>query len=147
MRKNLCRINEKDQDVIFQLIKLSYDHLPYLLKKSFTFLSLFQKDSIINKTTLIRLWIAKGFVSDGDIEDYLTTLLHISLFQDVHRDFDGNNIFGFRMHDQMHEFATTISNKLNQKVMYQIMHLEFHYICSHGHLYKHLERRVFGVEL
>jgi hypothetical protein len=32
-RKDLCRIKKTDQDVIIQLIKLSYDHLPYLFKR------------------------------------------------------------------------------------------------------------------
>jgi len=60
--KDLMKIDEQGDNKIFQLIKLSYDHLPFHLKKCFAFCSLTPKNRIIPKTTLIRIWIAQGFV-------------------------------------------------------------------------------------
>ncbi|AET02580.1 NB-ARC domain disease resistance protein [Medicago truncatula] len=87
--KDLIKIDEQGGNKIFQLIKLSYDHLPFYLKKCFAFCSLFPKDYRIEKKKLIRLWIAQGLVHSSDestnLEDngdkYFLTLLHRSIFQ------------------------------------------------------------------
>jgi len=87
--KDLMKIDEQDDHKIFQLIKLNYDHLPFHLKKCFAFCSLFPKDYLIEKTTLIRLWIAQGFIQSSDegtsLEDigdkYFMDLVHKSFFQ------------------------------------------------------------------
>ncbi|RHN40471.1 putative P-loop containing nucleoside triphosphate hydrolase [Medicago truncatula] len=89
--KDLIKIDEQGGNKIFQLIKLSYDHLPFYLKKCFAFCSLFPKDYRIEKKKLIRLWIAQGLVHSSDestnLEDngdkYFLTLLHRSIFQGI----------------------------------------------------------------
>lgn len=45
------------------ILKLSFNRLPIpALKQCFVFLSIFPKDSIIEKEMLIQLWIAEGFL-------------------------------------------------------------------------------------
>ncbi|AES87184.2 putative P-loop containing nucleoside triphosphate hydrolase, leucine-rich repeat domain, L [Medicago truncatula] len=138
--KDLMQIDEQG-DKILQLIKLSYDHLPFHLKKCFAFCSLFPKDYFIHKTTLIRLWIAQGFVQSSsdestsleDIGDkYFMDLVHKSFFQNITKHvFYGENEM-FQMHDIVHDLATFVSrddyllvNKKGQHIDKQPRHVSF----------------------
>ncbi|KAK2432951.1 putative disease resistance protein RGA1 [Trifolium repens] len=113
--KDLMKIDEQNDNKIFQLIKLSYDHLPFHLKKCFAFCSLFPKDFLIEKKMLIRLWIAEGLVQSSDenisLEDigdkYFKDFVCKSLFQNITELFDANVIF--QMHDIVHDLASVIS--------------------------------------
>ncbi|CAJ2655704.1 disease resistance protein RGA2-like [Trifolium pratense] len=114
--KDLVKIDEQGGNKIFQLIKLSYDHLPFHLKKCFAFCSLFPKDYLIEKQMLIRLWIAQGFVQSSDenrsLEDigekYFMDFVHNSLFQNITKRFEGKLVC-FQMHDIVHDLASFIS--------------------------------------
>ncbi|AES87178.2 putative P-loop containing nucleoside triphosphate hydrolase, leucine-rich repeat domain, L [Medicago truncatula] len=114
--KDLMQIDEQG-DKILQLIKLSYDHLPFHLKKCFAFCSLFPKDYLIDKTKLIRLWIAQGFVQSSDestsLEDigdkYFMDLVHKSFFQNITEDNFFYGSVSCQMHDIVHDLASFIS--------------------------------------
>ncbi|AES87186.1 putative P-loop containing nucleoside triphosphate hydrolase, leucine-rich repeat domain, L [Medicago truncatula] len=144
--KDLMQIDEQG-DKILQLIKLSYDHLPFHLKKCFAFCSLFPKDYFIPKTTLIRLWIAQGFVQSSDdestsLEDighmYFMDLVYKSFFQNITED----NFYGSvscQMHDIMHDLASVISrndcllvNKKGQHIDKQPRHVSFGFQLNHS---------------
>ncbi|XP_059439163.1 putative disease resistance protein RGA3 [Corylus avellana] len=90
VKKNgLSRISQNKNDIL-PTLKLSYDHLPSHLKHCFTYCSLFLKDYMIDKSTLIKLWIAQGFVKLSDqnrcledvCDEYFMDLLWRSFFQE-----------------------------------------------------------------
>ncbi|AES87142.1 putative P-loop containing nucleoside triphosphate hydrolase, leucine-rich repeat domain, L [Medicago truncatula] len=143
---DLMKIDEQGDNKILQLIKLSYDHLPFHLKKCFAFCSLFPKDYLIPKTTLIRVWIAQGFVQSSsdestsleDIGDkYFMDLVHKSFFQNITKHvFYGENEM-FQMHDIVHDLATFVSrddyllvNKKEQNIDEQTRHVSFGFILD-----------------
>nr|XP_023914355.1 putative disease resistance protein RGA3 [Quercus suber] len=101
---------------ILQTLKLSYDHLPSFLKQCFAYCCLFPKDYKIHKTTLIKMWMAQGFIRSSSpnqcLEDigheFFMDLLWRSFFQEVEEDGEGN-IFQFKMHDLMHDLAKSVA--------------------------------------
>lgn len=103
---------------IIQILKLSFDNLPSHLKQCFSYCSLFPKDWVFYKFSLIELWMAEGFlhVSNGrgyqkslqDIgNDYFHCLLSNSFFQDVTKDKLGD-IETVKMHDLVHDLALSV---------------------------------------
>ncbi|XP_039158286.1 uncharacterized protein LOC120288396 [Eucalyptus grandis] len=62
--KELPEIPEIDavDNGIMQVLKFSYDHLPSCLKHCFAYCSLFPKDHIYKKETMMPLWVAQGFI-------------------------------------------------------------------------------------
>lgn len=99
---------------IIPILKLSYDNLPIHLKQCFSYCCLFPKNWVFNKETLIRLWMAEGFLqpthqnSLEDIgNDYFLSLLSNSFFQDVEKD-DLGDIQAFKMHDLVHDLARSV---------------------------------------
>ncbi|KAM4105731.1 hypothetical protein ACB094_04G014700 [Castanea mollissima] len=108
----------KDNNGVFPILKLSFDHLPTpSLKQCFAYCSIFPKDSIIEKKLLVQLWMAEGFLQTSErsfsvIDDignkYFDFLVANSLFQDLERDFYGG-IRSCKMHDLVHDLALSIS--------------------------------------
>ncbi|XP_026381421.1 disease resistance protein RGA2-like [Papaver somniferum] len=103
---------------IIPILKLSYDTLPSHLKQCFSYCCLFPKDWRYNRETMIRLWMAEGFIhpSHGgnrnsleDIgNDYFLSLLSSSFFQDVETDDHFGDIETFKMHDLVHDLALSV---------------------------------------
>ncbi|XP_059633532.1 disease resistance protein RGA2-like [Cornus florida] len=113
---DLSKIVE-EEDVIFPILKLSYDYLPSHLKSCFAFCSLYLKDQIIDKQKLIQLWIAEGFIrgpvyENQQLEDvgdlYFMDLLRRSLFQDVQRE-EWGDVISCKMHDLVHDLAQLVA--------------------------------------
>lgn len=105
-----------EENKIFAVLKLSYDNLYSHMKNCFAFCSLFPKDSLFEKQTLIRLWVSEGFIEpsnqtmrcEEDVgHDYFMSLVSRSFFQDV-----GRNVYGdivtCKMHDLMHDLARSV---------------------------------------
>jgi hypothetical protein len=135
---DLHKITQQD-NVIFPILKLSYDHLPPHLKQCFAFCSLFPKGSIIEVEVLVKLWTAQGFIHSLDrtkrLEDvgreYFMDLLWRSFFQDIERNKDGD-IERCKMHDLIHDLAQfvagdecLISNPDAVKVVEKTRHVVF----------------------
>ena len=103
------------RDGIIPVLKLSYNHLPSHLKCCFAYCSLFPKNYLIDKFTLIQLWIAQGFIQSSEenlqLEDvaneYFMDLHWRSFFQEAVED-QGRNMC-FKMHDLIHDLAQSIS--------------------------------------
>ena len=97
------------------ILKLSYNHLLPHLKCCFAYCSLFPKDYLIDKLTLIQLWIAQGFIQSPNenllLEDvaneYFMDLLWRSFFQEVEEDRGMNR--RFKMHNLIHDLAQYVS--------------------------------------
>ncbi|GLT54165.1 hypothetical protein SLA2020_273870 [Shorea laevis] len=115
----LSKISQDENDIL-PTLKLSYDHLPSHLKHCFAYCSLFPKDYKIDRSTLIKLWIAQGFVKSSDdqnrcLEDvgngYFMDLLWRSFFQETEKDEFGN-IIDCKMHDLMHDLAILVAGSL-----------------------------------
>jgi Leucine-rich repeat (LRR) protein len=107
----LSKISQTETDIL-PTLKLSYDQLQSHLKHCFADCSLFPKDCEFERSTLIQLWIAQGFVKSSDqhrcLEDvgneYFMDLLWRSFFQVVETDEFGN-VTQCKMHDLMHDLA------------------------------------------
>ncbi|XP_050283802.1 putative disease resistance protein RGA4 [Quercus robur] len=101
----LSKIPQEENDIL-PTLKLSYDHLPSYLKQCYAYCCLFPKDYQIHKPTLIKMWMAQGFIrplnQNQCLEDvgheYIKDLLWRSFFQEVEKDERGNILY-FKMHD------------------------------------------------
>jgi Leucine-rich repeat (LRR) protein len=114
----LSKISQNENDIL-PTLKLSYDHLPSHLKHCFAYCSLFPKDYMINKSTLIQLWMAQGFIKLSNqnrcLEDvgheYFMDLLWRSFFQEAEMDEFGD-IIKCKIHDLMHDLAISVAGSL-----------------------------------
>ncbi|XP_048135905.1 putative disease resistance protein RGA4 [Rhodamnia argentea] len=111
----LPKVSQKE-DCINSTLRLSYDHLPSHLKQCFAFCSLFPKDYVMNKQTLVNLWVAEGFIQPSNrsqrLEDianvYFMDLLCSNFFQDFKED-PYTNKETCKMHDLMHDLARSVA--------------------------------------
>ncbi|KAJ1703909.1 hypothetical protein LUZ63_003688 [Rhynchospora breviuscula] len=93
------------------IIGSSYEDLPFVLKSCFMYFAAFPEDYEIDATSLLRMWIAEGFIPQQEnktLEDtaemFLEDLVQRSMIQVWKRDFDGS-IKCCRIHDVMHDLA------------------------------------------
>ncbi|KAI9393708.1 hypothetical protein POPTR_006G273900v4 [Populus trichocarpa] len=115
--------NRVKDDNIIHTLKLSYDPLPSYMKHCFAYCSLFPKGHEIDVKSLIRLWVAQGFVSSSNLGECLEivglrcfeNLLWRSFFHEVKKDRLGN-IESCKMHDFMHDLATHVAGFQSIKV-------------------------------
>ncbi|GMI72408.1 LOCUS ORCHESTRATING VICTORIN EFFECTS1 [Hibiscus trionum] len=111
-------------EVIFRLLALSYDDLPYELKPCFLYLAMFPEDFEISRDRLINLWVAEGIIhpprverqGEEALEDigyrYLTELAERYMIVVAKRDAIGR-IKRCQMHDLMREFCLSKSQEEN----------------------------------
>ena len=125
---------------LLPVLKLSYDHLPSYLKCCFAYCSLFPKNYLIDKSTLIQLWIAQGFIQspekNKELEDiankYFMDLHWRSFFQEVEKD-EGINT-KFKMHDLIHDLALSVSRSECALVNSNANNVIGKFVISHFHL-------------
>ncbi|XP_027114093.1 putative disease resistance protein RGA3 [Coffea eugenioides] len=108
---------DENSDVA-KILKLSFDRLPYpSLKKCFAYCTIFSKDFQMERSQLIRLWMAEGFLHSNQRNNmrmeevgnmYFTILLDSNLFQDAEKD-DYGNVLNCKMHDLVHDMVQFIS--------------------------------------
>jgi Leucine-rich repeat (LRR) protein len=133
--KELSKISQNAYDIL-PILKLSYDHLPTHLKQCFAFCSLFPGDYKIDRSTLIKLWMAQDFFKLShqnrcleDVGDeYFMDLLWRSFFQEAEMDEFGD-VVGCKMHGLMHDLAISLAGSLittlNHGSNYKARHVSF----------------------
>ncbi|KAK1602861.1 hypothetical protein QYE76_016655 [Lolium multiflorum] len=97
-----------DKNNILPALRLSYNHLPAVLKRCFAFCSVFQKDYVFEKNRLVQIWLALGFIQpqrrrrmEEIGSSYFDELLNRSFFQ--------HHKGGYVMHDAIHDLAQSVS--------------------------------------
>lgn len=113
----LSEIAHSENIEILPILKLSYDSLASHLKQCFAYCALFEKDQVIDKKTLVQLWLAQGFIKSIDHQNqdqeqagdqYFLDLARRSFFQDIKQDKWGN-IKSCKMHDLIHDLAQAVA--------------------------------------
>ncbi|KAL2515307.1 Disease resistance RPP8-like protein 3 [Forsythia ovata] len=84
--ENLSSIITSNDERYSKILSLSYNNLPHHLKGCFLYMEVFPEDSNICVSTLIKLWIAEGFIKlvkfkrlEDMAEEYLLDLIERSL--------------------------------------------------------------------
>ncbi|XP_058079898.1 putative disease resistance protein RGA3 [Magnolia sinica] len=97
---------------ILPALLLSYYNLPVHLKQCFAYCSVYPKDHLMEKDTLVKLWLAQGFIKpDGKREmeaiggEYFDELLAQSLFQKVGYSYE----VSCTIHDLLHDLIQFIT--------------------------------------
>ncbi|KZV15990.1 hypothetical protein F511_14356 [Dorcoceras hygrometricum] len=101
----------------FEILSLSYRHLPVHLKPCFLYMAIYPKNNIIKISMLVQLWVAEGIVKpirdrslEEVAEDNLKDLIDRNLIQV--RDYGSrNNIKGCTIHDLLRELCLKEAEK------------------------------------
>ncbi|XP_062210861.1 disease resistance protein RGA5-like [Phragmites australis] len=103
----------KDPDLegMKTILSLSYNDLPHHLKTCLLYLCIFPEDEYIERDSLVRRWIAEGFINEErgqtveDVaESYFNELINRSMILPVDI---GYGVKACRLHDMMLEFITS----------------------------------------
>ncbi|XP_031277380.1 putative disease resistance RPP13-like protein 1 [Pistacia vera] len=103
-----------ENDEILPVLRLSYYHLPWHLKRCFAYCAIFPKNFDFVEKQLVSLWMTEGLIqateNNKQLEEiggeYFRDLLSISLFQKSSRD---NTKFA--MHDLVHDLTQWVSKR------------------------------------
>lgn len=108
-----------DLDGMKNILSLSYNDLPPYLKTCLLYLSIFPEDYVIERGSLVRRWIAEGFIDEEpgqsmeDVaESYFNELINRSMIQPVDIGYDGM-ARACRLHDMMLELITSKATQEN----------------------------------
>ncbi|KAF2316081.1 hypothetical protein GH714_040876 [Hevea brasiliensis] len=95
---------------ILPALRLSYHHLPSLLKQCFAYCAIFPKDYEFGKEEVVHLWMAEGFLGDEQMEEVgnecFDDLVSRSLFQG-----SSSRKSHFVMHDLINDLAKFVSGE------------------------------------
>ncbi|KAG9131473.1 hypothetical protein Leryth_015298 [Lithospermum erythrorhizon] len=98
------------ENELFPHIFLSYQELPSALKRCFSILALFPKDSNIPVEQVIQIWMANGFLYPrSHVEEMVKTGEKYLDFLVSHAFLEADEWFNLTMHDIMHDYALHIS--------------------------------------
>ncbi|KAF4361006.1 hypothetical protein F8388_016815 [Cannabis sativa] len=105
----------RSESEIVEVLSLSYDHLPSVLKDCFAFCAIFPKDYEIDVDTLVSMWMSLGFIQSDDDEEqlgygYLRDLIRRSLLQETKKDEYGK-IKKCKVPNSMHKVVRQVTQK------------------------------------
>ncbi|XP_060183760.1 disease resistance protein RPP13-like [Lycium barbarum] len=115
--KNIKSDSEKDSVPISYILSLSYDDLPTELKKYFLYFGIFPEDSVIDAGNIMRLWMAEGFIPNGEermedvAEGFLNELIRRSLVQVAGTYWE--EVTECRIHDLLRDLAVDKASEVN----------------------------------
>lgn len=139
----IWKMAQRENDIL-PVLRLSYDQMPSYLKQCFVYCSLLPKGQVLDKETLIQLWMAQGFIQstnwNQELEDvggwYFNDLLSRSFFEIVHEN-DRGEVQKCRMHDLIHDLSKLVAgvefiavNSGTNNISKRIRHVSFH--CHWG---------------
>ncbi|XP_072960673.1 putative disease resistance protein RGA3 [Typha angustifolia] len=111
---DLWDIDEGEEKVL-EVLKLSYQHLPAYIKPCFTYCAVFPKGHEFEMESLVRMWVAQGFIQTDDAKQmeetgrmYVHDLLRRSLF---HNQSYFDYKLNFAIHDLIHDMAKWIAGE------------------------------------
>ncbi|CAM0942730.1 unnamed protein product [Alopecurus aequalis] len=101
--------NIKNEDDIMPSLKISYDYLPFDLKKCFSYCSLFPEDRKFYSLEMIGFWISMGIVDSNRKNDrnYLEELVDNGFLMKKN---DKSGQY-YVMHDLLHELSKNVSSQ------------------------------------
>uniref|UniRef100_A0A0A9DRV0 NB-ARC domain-containing protein n=1 Tax=Arundo donax TaxID=35708 RepID=A0A0A9DRV0_ARUDO len=101
------------------ILKISLEDLPHNIRNCFLYCCLFPENYVMQRKSLVRLWVAEGFVeeigqraSEEVAEDYLTELIHRCLLVVVKRN-DSGCVCEVQMHDILRVLALSKAREEN----------------------------------
>ncbi|XP_074580385.1 disease resistance protein RPM1-like [Curcuma longa] len=111
--------NNPKLETIMGILQLSYNDLPHHLKSCFLYFSVFPKESSVSSITLIRLWMAEGFIESDDSEsmervaaEYIDDLIDRNMVE-VAEHYDYGKVTSCRVHDLFRELIVIKSKEEN----------------------------------
>ncbi|KAH0692471.1 hypothetical protein KY285_019568 [Solanum tuberosum] len=102
-------IKEDKYIEICNILSLSYNDLSTALKQCFLYFGVFPEDQVVKADTIIRLWMAEGFIPRGEermedvAEGFLNELIRRSLVQVAYTYWE--RVIECRVHDLLHDLA------------------------------------------
>ncbi|XP_049387907.1 disease resistance protein RPP13-like [Solanum stenotomum] len=109
------------------ILSLSYNDLSIVLKQCFLYLGIFPEDQVLEAENIIRLWMAEGFVPNGEermedvAEGFLNELIRRSLVQVVNTFWE--KVIECRIHDLLRDLAIQKASDTN---LFDIYHPRKH---------------------
>ncbi|KAF7076618.1 hypothetical protein CFC21_081244 [Triticum aestivum] len=101
-------LKQQENDDIMQSLKISYDYLPFDLKKCFSYCGLFPEDHRFTSSEINRFWVATGIIDS----DHQADRNHMEELVDngfLMKQFDWRDRWWYVMHDLMHELSKSVS--------------------------------------
>ncbi|GER43006.1 disease resistance protein [Striga asiatica] len=110
-------VNLNDNERCLRILRLSYNHLPVHLKPCFIYMGIFPEDHLVSASTLVKLWVAEGFLKpigdktlEATAEEYLKDLVQRNLI--LIQDLGGHgDIKRFRIHDLLRDLCMKEAEK------------------------------------
>ncbi|VAH22277.1 unnamed protein product [Triticum turgidum subsp. durum] len=102
--------NQKNDNDIIPSLKISYDHLPFDLKKCFSYFSLYPEDYKFSTSGINRFWIAIGIIGSSQPSDknYMEGLVENGFLMKGVSKYPPFRKY-YVMHDLMHELSRSVS--------------------------------------
>ncbi|XP_011045055.1 PREDICTED: putative disease resistance protein RGA3 [Populus euphratica] len=115
LNSHVWEIKEAESNLLAPLW-LSYHDLPSEVRRCFSYCAVFPKDFIFQRDTLIKLWMAQGFLRETQNKEMevmgrecFEALAARSFFQDFEKDEGDGSINECKMHDMVHDFAQSLT--------------------------------------